>query len=36
MFSLDMSKYYHEEYKNRASLVAQWLRIRVPMQGSWV
>ena len=25
-----------QKEKNRASLVAQWLRIRLPMQGTWV
>ena len=25
-----------QKYHNRTSLVAQWLRIRLPMQGTWV
>ena len=35
-FGVGRCKLLHLEWINRASLVAQWLRIRLPMRGTWV
>ena len=32
----EYEKEYIYKYMNRASLVVQWIRIRLPMQGTWV
>ena len=34
-FSIKVTKFY-QEIRGRAFLVAQWLRICLPMQGTWV
>ncbi|KAJ8786149.1 hypothetical protein J1605_006505 [Eschrichtius robustus] len=32
----DYNHFHKFEFSERTSLVAQWLRIRLPMQGTWV
>ena len=36
MFIIGAKRWWELEKKRRTALVVQWIRIRLPMQGTWV